>query len=67
MKIKIIYKSLDEGDYTAQSPVFPNCIGKGETRGDALINLRSKISRYIEEVEKKICADKNANISVDEV
>lgn len=67
MKIKIIYKSLDEGDYTAQSPVFPNCIGKGKTRGDALNNLRSKINHYIEEVEKKLCANRNANISVDEI
>lgn len=64
MKIKVVYKSLDEGDYTAHSPIFPNCIGRGENRGDALIDLGSKIKHYIEEVEKKLCADKNANINV---
>jgi len=31
MKIKVIYKSPDEGGYTIHSPVFPNCIGKGKT------------------------------------
>ena len=64
MKIKVIYKSPDEGGYTIHSPVFPNCIGKGKTKGDALINFHEEIKLHIVEVEKKIYADKNADIEV---
>lgn len=54
MEIKVVYQSNDEGSFTAGSPVFSKCIGKGKTRGDALLDFQQKITRYITEVEKSI-------------
>ncbi len=62
MKIKVIYTPDGEGGFEASSVVFPECIGHGKTRGDALVNLKKTIERHVEKEENQI--DKKADIHV---
>jgi predicted RNase H-like HicB family nuclease len=51
MKIKIILEPCEEGGYTAIVPSLPGCLSEGDTREDALSNIREAIELYLEPVE----------------
>ncbi len=63
MKIKVIYRTDNEGIYTARSPVFPNCRGKGNSRGEAKIELIKDIKQYIEKAEKECEGEADTSIT----
>ena len=44
-------ESCDEGGYTVYVPALPGCISEGETRDEALANIRESIKLYLEPVE----------------
>jgi predicted RNase H-like HicB family nuclease len=41
----------EEGGYTAIAPALPGCISEGDTKEDALRNVREAIELYLEPVE----------------
>ena len=51
MKLKIILEPSEEGGYTAIVPALPGCISEGDTREEALKNIREAIELYLEPVE----------------
>ncbi len=51
MRIKIILEPSVEGGYTAIVPSLPGCISEGDTREEALKNVREAIELYLEPVE----------------
>lgn len=51
MNLKVILEPSDEGGYTAIVPALPGCISEGETKADALQNIREAIDLYLEPVE----------------
>ena len=51
MHIKVILEPSDEGGYTATVPALPGCISEGNTREEALENIREAIELYLEPVE----------------
>ena len=51
MKLKIILEPSDEGGYTAIVPSLPGCISEGDTKEEALKNIREAIELYMEPVE----------------
>jgi predicted RNase H-like HicB family nuclease len=51
MKIKIILEPSEEGGYTAIVPSLPGCISEGDTKEEALKNIREAIELYLEPVE----------------
>lgn len=51
MNIKIILEPSEEGGFTAIVPSLPGCISEGDTRDDALKNIREAIELYLEPVE----------------
>jgi predicted RNase H-like HicB family nuclease len=57
MKFTIILRKEEEGGYSAQCLELPGCISEGETRKEALKNIREAIKGYLEafseEVEKQ--------------
>ncbi|RLB19991.1 MAG: type II toxin-antitoxin system HicB family antitoxin [Deltaproteobacteria bacterium] len=50
MHIKIILEPSEEGGYTAIVPALPGCISEGNTREEALKNIREAIELYLEPV-----------------
>jgi predicted RNase H-like HicB family nuclease len=51
MKLKIILEPSEEGGYTAFVPSLPGCISEGDTKKEALKNIREAIELYLEPVE----------------
>jgi len=51
MKLKIMLEPSEEGGYTVFVPALPGCITEGDTREEALKNIREAIELYLEPVE----------------
>jgi len=49
MKLKVILEPSDEGGFTVYVPSLPGCISEGDTREEALENIREAIDLYLEE------------------
>jgi len=52
MKLDIVFEKQKEGGYTVYVPALKGCISEGETKRDALKNIKEAISLYLEEAEK---------------
>jgi len=50
MKLKIILEPSEEGGYTVFVPALPGCISEGDTKEEALKNIREAIELYLEPV-----------------
>ncbi len=50
MKIKVILEPSEEGGYTAYVPSLPGCISEGDSKKEALENIKEAIELYIEPV-----------------
>ncbi len=46
MKLKIVLEPSEEGGYTVYAPSLPGCISEGDTRDEALANIREAIELY---------------------
>lgn len=62
MRFKVILEPSDEGGFTAYVPVLPGCISEGETKEDALTNIREAIELYLEPVEDDLVFDERATV-----
>ena len=51
MKLRIILEPSADGGYTAYVPSLPGCISEGDTREQALDNIREAIELYLEPVD----------------
>ena len=51
MKLKIVLEASSEGGYTVIVPSLPGCISEGNTKEEALSNIREAIELYLEPVE----------------
>jgi predicted RNase H-like HicB family nuclease len=51
MNLKIVFEKSDEGGFTVYVPGLPGCISEGDSREDAMTNIREAIDLYLEPVE----------------
>ncbi len=51
MNLKVVLEPSDEGGYTVFVPSLPGCISEGNTKKEALKNIKEAIELYLEEVE----------------
>ena len=51
MNLKVVLEPSDEGGYTVLVPSLPGCISEGETKDEALKNIREAIELYLEPIE----------------
>lgn len=59
MQLRVVLEPSDEGGYTVLVPSLPGCISEGNTREEALKNIREAIELYLEPVEDDMTFDKN--------
>jgi len=52
VKLKVILEKAEEKSYVAHAPSLPGCISQGETREEALQNIKEAIELYLEPEEK---------------
>ena len=51
MILRIVLEPSDEGGYTVLVPALPGCISEGDTREEAMKNIREAITLYLEPIE----------------
>ena len=65
MKLRIVFEPSEEGGYTVYVPSLPGCISEGDTKEEALSNIREAIELYLELVEDDmICTDNNEILEI---
>jgi predicted RNase H-like HicB family nuclease len=53
MKLTIVLEEQEEGGFTVFVPALPGCISEGETREEAIENIREAIALYLESGENE--------------
>lgn len=48
MKLTIVLEPQEEGGFTAYAPSLPGCISQGDTKEEAIKNIKEAIALYLE-------------------
>jgi len=51
MKLRIILEPSEDGGFSVFVPALPGCISEGDSRAEALKNIREAIDLYLEPVD----------------
>lgn len=49
MRYTVVLELESDGGYVATVPVLPGCVSQGDSRPEALANIREAISAYLED------------------
>lgn len=60
MKLRVVLEPSEEGGYTVYVPSLPGCISEGDTKEEALENIREAIDLYLEVVEDDLVFSEKA-------
>jgi predicted RNase H-like HicB family nuclease len=52
MKFRVVIEQDEDGAFVAQCPSLPGCVSQGQTRAEALGNIRDAITGYVESLKK---------------
>jgi len=52
MKYRIIVEQDEDGIFVAEAPSLPGCVSQGNTRDEALVNVKEAIEGYLESLRK---------------
>jgi predicted RNase H-like HicB family nuclease len=61
VRLKVILEPSEDGGYTVYVPSLPGCISEGDTREEALVNIKEAIELYLESDEERK-PDKKAEV-----
>jgi predicted RNase H-like HicB family nuclease len=53
MNYKVILEPQKEGGYTVYVPLLPGCVSQGETKQEALANIKEAIEAYLESLRAR--------------
>ena len=62
MKLKVILEKSEDGGYTVCVPSLPGCISEGDSREEAIANIREAIELYLEPTADDSDFEPNAEI-----
>ena len=51
MKYRVLIQQDEDGVYVAEVPTLPGCISQGETREEAVENIKEAIAAFLESLE----------------
>jgi antitoxin HicB len=52
MKFRVVIEQDEDGAFVAECPSLPGCVSQGQTRAEALGNIRDAITGYVESLRK---------------
>jgi predicted RNase H-like HicB family nuclease len=64
MNLHVIIEQDEAGYYTAEVPALPGCLSQGETKEEALANIKEAIAGWLEVMESKISFDPDQAVEV---
>jgi antitoxin HicB len=53
MKYRILIEQDEDSGFVVEVPALPGCISQGETRTEAVENIKDAINGYLESLEKE--------------
>lgn len=59
MELNIILEKQEEGGYTVYVPSLPGCVSQGETKEEAISNIKEAIALYLEPDENELIVYSN--------
>jgi predicted RNase H-like HicB family nuclease len=62
MRLKVVLEPRDEGGYTVFVPALRGCISEGESREEALLNIREAIELYLDLPDEEISISAEAEV-----
>ena len=62
MELLVVLKSGEDGYVLAECPALPGCISEGDTRDEALTNIREAIDLYLELVDDDVAVPADAEV-----
>jgi predicted RNase H-like HicB family nuclease len=62
MKYTVILEPQEEGGYTVRCLELPGAISQGETKEEALMNIKEAIGLVLEVISQELAVQKNALI-----
>ena len=51
MQLRVLLEPSEDGGYTVSVPGLPGCVSEGDSREEALANIREAIQLYLDPVE----------------
>jgi predicted RNase H-like HicB family nuclease len=57
LKFKVVLEPAEEGGYVVYVPSLPGCISEGDSKEEALKNIKEAIELYLEPTENPILAN----------
>ncbi len=54
MNLQVFLEPSDEGGFTVTVPSLPGCISEGDTKDEALANIREAIDLYLEPIDDDV-------------
>ncbi|MCD6248397.1 MAG: type II toxin-antitoxin system HicB family antitoxin [Hadesarchaea archaeon] len=54
MKLKVVLERAEEGGYVVYVPSLPGCVSQGETREEALRNIKEAIELYLADIKEPL-------------
>jgi predicted RNase H-like HicB family nuclease len=52
MKVRVIIEQDEDGRFVATCPTLPGCVSEGDTRQEALVNVRDAVAGYVQSLRK---------------
>ncbi len=62
MKLKVVLETSEEGGYTVYVPALRGCISEGDSREEALTNIRDAIELYLDVAGEEISLSADAEV-----
>ncbi len=63
MKLKVVLEPSDDGGFTVYVPSLPGCISEGDTKEQALANIKEAIELYLEQVDDDLTFSPDTEIT----
>ena len=51
MRYTVVLEEEPDGGYVATVPALPGCVSQGDSRDEALVNIREAIELYVEDCQ----------------
>jgi len=62
MRLKVVLEPSEEGGYTIFVPALRGCISEGDSREEALQNIREAIELYLDLTDEEISVSAEAEV-----
>jgi predicted RNase H-like HicB family nuclease len=63
MKLKVVLEPSHDGGFTVYVPSLPGCISEGDTKEQALANIKEAIELYLEPVDDDLTFSPDTEIT----